>query len=60
MINNHKAQEKEWKIYSGNTIIECKTQGEWKIQLTIVINFICSIPDSDENRTMRTGDNIDV
>ena len=31
MINNHKDQGKKWRIYSGNTIIECKTQGEWKI-----------------------------
>ena len=28
MINNHKAQGKKWKIHSGNTIIEHKTQGE--------------------------------
>ena len=28
MINNRKTQGKEWKIYSGNTIIDRKTQGE--------------------------------
>ena len=54
MINNYKAQGKKWKIYSGNTIIERKAQGEWKIQLTMVINFISSMPDSDETCTMRT------
>ena len=34
MINNHKAQE-VWKVYSGNEVIDNKTPGEWKIQLTI-------------------------
>ena len=61
MIDNHKAQGKTWRVYSGNTIIECKTQGGWKIQLTIKINFISSMIDSDETRTMRTKcDNRDV
>ena len=61
MINNDIAQGKRWKIYSGNTIIERETQGKWKIQLTVVINFISSLPDSDETRTMRTkSDDIDV
>ena len=51
----------KWRIYSGNTIIEHKTQGEWKIQLTMVTNFIFPVPDSDETRTMHTrSDNIDV
>ena len=37
-----------------------KTQGEWKIQLTMSINFICS-KDSDETRTMHTNsNNIDI
>ena len=32
-----------------------------KIQLTMVISFISSIPGSDETRTMRTkSDNVDV
>ena len=31
IINNHKTQE-EWKLHSGNTIIDYKTQGEWKSQ----------------------------
>ena len=30
IINDHKTQGK-WRIYSGNKIIECKTQSEWKI-----------------------------
>ena len=34
MINNHKAQE-VWKVYSGNEVVDNKTPGEWKIQLTI-------------------------
>ena len=33
-----------------------KTQGEWKIQLTIIINLISS-KDSDEIRTMRIKSN---
>ena len=33
-----------------------KTQGEWKIQLTMIINFISS-RDSDEIRTMYTKSN---
>ena len=54
MINSHKAQGKKWKIYSDNKIIERTTQGEFKIQLTMVINFISSIPNSYKPRTMRT------
>ena len=34
-----------------------KTQSEWKIQLTIEINFISSKPDSDKARTMHTKSN---
>ena len=44
MINNHKDQEKKWRIYSGNKIIERTTQGEFKIQLIMKINFISSKP----------------
>ena len=44
----------ERRIYSGNTIIKHKTQGEWKIQLTMAINFISSKNYSDETRTMHT------
>ena len=36
------------------------TQGEWKIQLTMAIDFFSSI-DSDETRTMHTkSDNIEI
>ena len=37
-------------------IIEHKTQSEWKIQLTMAINFISS-KDSDETRTMHKKSN---
>ena len=50
IINDHKTHV-EWRIHSGNEIIERKTQRESKIQLTIAINFISS-KDSDEIRTM--------
>ena len=60
IINNYKTQGK-WKIHSGNKIIESKTQSEWKIQLTMEINFISFLPDSDETRTMHTkSDNIEI
>ena len=37
-----------------------KTQGEWKIHLTMVINFISS-NDSNEARTLQTkSDNIEI
>ena len=37
-----------------------KTQNEWKIELTMQINFISS-KDSDETRTMHTkSDNIEI
>ena len=51
IINNYKTQGK-WRIHSGKKIIERKTQSEWKIQLTMKINFISSKKDSDETRTM--------
>ena len=61
IINDNETQG-GWKINSGNTIIKHKTQTEWKIQLTMTINFIPSKPDSDEApRTMRTkSDNIEI
>ena len=44
--------------YLNNLIDNHKTQGEWKIQLIMVINFISS-KDSNETRTMhRESDNI--
>ena len=38
MINDHKTQ-KVWKVYSVNKVIDYKTQGRWKIQLSMTINF---------------------
>ena len=55
IINHNKAGEK-WRIHSGNKIIEHKTKIEWKIQLTMTINFISS-KDSDETRTMHVKSN---
>ena len=41
-------------------IDNCKTQGKWKIQLTVAINFISS-KDSDVTHTMHTkSDNIEI
>ena len=51
LINDPKTQG-EWKVYSGNTVIDQKTQRKQKIKLTMMINFIFS-KDSDEIRTMR-------
>ena len=59
IINNHKTQEKR-RIHSSNTMTKYKTQGEWKIHLTMAINFISSKEDY-ETRTMRTqSDNIEI
>ena len=44
------------KVHSSNTVIDYKTQGEWKIQLAMIINFISS-KDSNEIYTMRTKSN---
>ena len=55
IINDYKTQLK-WKVHSGNTESNYKSQEEWDIQLTMVINFISS-KDSDEIRTMRTKSN---
>ena len=55
LINYHKTQG-EWRIHSGTKIIQCKTQSEWKIQLTVAINFISS-KDFDQTRTMRAKSN---
>ena len=50
----------EWKVYSGTEVIDYKTQEEWKIQLTMVINFISS-RDSDEILIMDTkSHNIEI
>ena len=60
MINNHKAHGK-LKVYSGNKVIDYKTLGEWKLQLTIKINFVLPKNDSDEIRNMHTkSDKVDI
>ena len=48
-------------VHSSNEVIDYETQyGEWKIQLTMSINFISS-EDSDETRNMHTkNDNIEI
>ena len=47
--------------YLVDIINDHKSQSEWKIQLTIAINFISSEPDSDETRTMYTrSDNVEI
>ena len=53
IINDHKTLG-EWRIHSDNTIITRKFQSEWKIQLTMTINFISSKKDSDEAPTIHT------
>ena len=55
IINDHKTQG-ELKVHSGNEAIDYSTQREWKIQLTIIINFI-PLKDSDEICTMDTKSN---
>ena len=43
--------------YLVDMINEHKSQSEWKIQLSMEINFISSKPDSDETRIMHTKSN---
>ena len=43
--------------YLMDMINDHKNKGEWKIQLTAVINFISSKPDSDETRIVHTKSN---
>ena len=40
--------------YLRELINDCKSKGEWKIQLTTQINFISLRPDSNETRVMHT------
>ena len=48
------------RSYLSHIINDHKTQGEWKTQLTIGINFISS-KDSNETHTMHTkSDNIEI
>ena len=47
--------------YLSDIINNHKTQGTWKIHLTMAINFISSKEDSNETRTMHTkSDNIEI
>ena len=48
------------RSHLSDLINDHKTQNEWKIELTMQINFISS-KDSDETRTMHTkSDNIEI
>ena len=61
ITNNHKAHGK-LKVHSGKKVFDYETiiLGEWKIQLTMSINFNLS-SDSDETCNMFTkSDNIDI
>ena len=59
-INDHKTPKKI-RFYKGNKVIDYKTQyGNWKIRLTMSINFISS-KDCDETRNMHTkSDKIEI
>ena len=47
--------------YLRELLEEYKQKGEWKVQLTIEVNFISLKPGSDETRIMYTGsDNIEI
>ena len=61
IINEHKTQE-VWKVHSANKVIDYETNlGEWKIQLTMSINFISSKNNSDETCSMHAkSDNIEI
>ena len=61
IINDHKTPKK-LRVHSSNEVFDYETQyGEWKIQLTMAINFVSSKDDSDEIRTMHTkSDNIEI
>ena len=52
LINNHKTHGLA-RYHSGNESWLEETSSEWKIQLTMVINFISS-KDFDETGTMHT------
>ena len=59
IINDHKAHG-NLNVHSSNEVIDYKTEGERKIQLSMKIYFVSS-KDSDEIRTIHTkSDNIDI
>ena len=55
IINEHKTHGLA-RYHSGNKSSLEETSSEWKIQLTMAINFIFS-KDSDETQTMHTKSN---
>ena len=55
LINKHKTHGLA-RYHSGNKSWIGKSSSEWKIQITMAINFISS-KDSDETRTMHTRSN---
>ena len=55
LMNKHKTHGSA-RYHSGNKSWIEKTSSEWRIQLTMAINFISS-NDSDETRTMHTRSN---
>ena len=55
IINEHKTHGLA-RYHSGNKSLLEETSSEWKIQLTMAINFIFS-KDSDETQTMHTKSN---
>ena len=61
IINDHKTPNK-LRVYSSNEVFDYETHfGEWKIQLTMTINFVSYKDDSDEIHTIHTkSDNIEI
>ena len=57
MINDYKIHG-TLKVYSGNKIIDWKTPGEWKIQLSIKTNFVFSKDTTEINNMITKSDNI--
>ena len=55
IINNHKTRGLV-RYHSGDKALSEETSSEWKIQLTMAINFISS-KDSDDTRTMHAKSN---
>ena len=55
LINKHKTHGSA-RYHSGNKSWIGKSSSEWKIQITMAINFISS-KDSDKTRTMHTKSN---
>ena len=45
------------KVHLGKKVIDCNTQGEWKIQLSMTVNFI--MRTKSDNTEIITGDETD-